>query len=631
MTKKKSLPTKANFRKKKLNSKNIPDNELKYVIFIVAVGFFLRFIYVLQTQNNPFVLNLFSDSKIYNDWAISIVKSGNWFGKEIFFMSPAYSYFLAVVHILFDNAIHAARMIQVLVSTASVYLIYIFTRDLFSKKTGIIAAALSAIFSIYIFYSGTILSETLQLLFILLLLIFLNKAAFSERRKDSYPAIWLKIGLLLGVTAIFRANILLFLIPAVLWLWFGNKTVEHKKIIYKAILFLTIGTAIPVSILTIRNYAAAGDFVLTTSNGGINFFLGNGENAIGIYHTPADFDLSSDFSGEKYAEKITGQNLSASETSNFWYKKGFNYVLNHPFNEIKLLYQKTILFFDKDENPQSFIMSLNFFRRNFSTVLNYDRLDFYPVFILALIGFILSLKNWRRFLLIYLFTASYIFSTILFFIIGRFRVGITPVFIAFAGYALLEGFYFIKEKKYKKLVVPVSAAVIFLLLEAFTVPDYSFNDYAAYLSLGDISANEGRYREALQYYSLSLKQKEYYKTYMQMGNMFAYQKDFKKAEVAFKKAIEMAPNFALAHFNIATLYSQTGRFDKALENYDTTVKLDPSFAEAYKNRAIIYYMEEKYEKSLANFEKYLSLTDNEQAKVNVRKDIEEIKRRLGKK
>jgi tetratricopeptide (TPR) repeat protein len=84
----------------------------------------------------------------------------------------------------------------------------------------------------------------------------------------------------------------------------------------------------------------------------------------------------------------------------------------------------------------------------------------------------------------------------------------------------------------------------------------------------------------------------------------------------------------LAHFNLGTLFVQTGDYNRALEAFSITIKNDSSFADAYRNIAIIHYLQENYKESLYFFEKYLYLANDDQAKETVRKDIEEIKRRL---
>ena len=67
MTKKKQKAT--NLKQSKVVKPSIEKKELQIVFSILAIGFILRMIYILETQNSPFIQNLFSDSKIYFDWA----------------------------------------------------------------------------------------------------------------------------------------------------------------------------------------------------------------------------------------------------------------------------------------------------------------------------------------------------------------------------------------------------------------------------------------------------------------------------------------------------------------------------------------------------------------------------------
>ena len=70
--------------------------ELKIILSILALGFVIRLIYILETQSSPFIQNLFSDSKIYYDWAKDLSNSGHWFGKRSIL-------YVAGLSILFSN------------------------------------------------------------------------------------------------------------------------------------------------------------------------------------------------------------------------------------------------------------------------------------------------------------------------------------------------------------------------------------------------------------------------------------------------------------------------------------------------------------------------------------------------
>jgi Flp pilus assembly protein TadD len=54
----------------------------------------------------------------------------------------------------------------------------------------------------------------------------------------------------------------------------------------------------------------------------------------------------------------------------------------------------------------------------------------------------------------------------------------------------------------------------------------------------------------------------------------------------FKKAIELDPNSAHAHDNLATVYAEKKQFRDALEEYLTAIKLEPESATAHYNLAV---------------------------------------------
>ncbi len=606
--------------------------EDKYLWLIVAAGFLFRIIYVLETKNTPFFQNLFSDSKIYFDWAEQIVSSGNWLGKEVFFMSPAYPYFLAVVFLILGKSVTLVRILQVFIGSINIIIIFLIGKNLYSSKAGYIAAIIAAIFAPYIFYNGAVLSETLQVFIVSILLLLLseNKKLFSfESNEKKALKQWAFAGITLAIAALFRANILLFYPALLVWMIYSFKKVDsYKPYLSKALLYVSLGLFIPIFIIAVRNYLVSDDFVPITSNGGINFYIGNNGNSSGVFNAPADFDFYNDLSGQKYAEKITGKKLSASETNNFWLAKSFSYISSHPVDDLGLTLKKLFFFLGRNENPQSEIMDISFFRDNYAKILKIPFPDFYIVFLLAVFGFFFTWKERGKFSLFYIFICCYILSTIIFFVTGRFRIALTPMLIVFAAIGIENLLLYVRTKKIKKILAPAAVILVFVFTEAFFVPHYNYSNYDAYLKLGDIAYNKNDFVQAIQYYNKSLSLRNYYMTFDHLGNAYSRRKEFRVAYYNYKKAIELNPRHAESFFNLGSLYVQTGDYNKAMITFNEAVKIDPGLIEAYRNIGIIYYMKEDYQNSLNYFEKYLKLTDDEQAKVTVRQDINEIKKRL---
>jgi 4-amino-4-deoxy-L-arabinose transferase-like glycosyltransferase/Flp pilus assembly protein TadD len=600
--------------------------EYKYLSVIFIVGFVLRFFYVTETQNTPFFQNLYSDSKIYYDLAVQI-SNGNWIGNNIFFMSPGYPYFLAIIFTLFGKSILLVRLIQIFLNSINIIIIYFIARNLHSDKAGFISAAIAALFSTYIFYSGAILLEVIQT-FILSILLFL----LTDKSKIKNYQNWLLIGILLGVASYFRANILL-IFPALV-IWFVTrilKSLKDKKIYLKSLIYFSLGCIFPVLLITVRNYFVGNDFVVISSNGGINFYLGNNENSLGIYKTPEDFDFFNDLSGRKYAQTITGKVLSPSDASAFWFDKSINFIEEQPVNWLKLMGKKILFFFDNDANPQSSVMDESFFADNYSFILKFPLPGFFSIFFISIFGFSLTWNKRKEYTLIYIFLLTYIFSTVIFFVIGRFRVAITPLFIVFAGIGLLEIFNVVKEKKYLKLVTPVLIALIFLTAVTYAIPKYNFSDYDAYLNIGNSFFEKHDYDKALINFQKALSLKPDANVYVLIGNSYSAKNDFHEALAYYYKAINKNPDYKLAYYNMGISYVQTRQLELAEKSFLKTISLDSTFEEGYRNLAIIDYIKEDYESSLVNFKKFLSLTKDEKAKQTVLQDIAEIKRRLDSK
>ncbi len=598
-------------------------NEFKFLLLICFFGFVIRLLFLIEINDTPFFQNLHSDSKIYNKWSDEIVTEGRLYGEQVYFMSPVYPYFFAVIKVLFNDSVLAIRLIQIVIGTINIIIMFLIGRNLFSSTAGYVTALLSATYIVFIFYTSTILSETLQLFVVSLLLLMVSRNPQNLNHKN-----WFIIGVLLGLAALFRANILIFYFPALIWILFYYGRNHHWIFIRRIIGFFTLGLVLSIFPATLNNYLASGDFVLISSNGGINFYIGNNKDAIGIYQPPKDFDIFSDLSGERYAEKISGKILSSSETSAFWFEKGFDYIFEHPFDFFLLMVNKTALFFSPNEHPQSFIMDIDFFKEQYSTVLKFPLPGFGFIMIFSIFGFVLTIKDKSKYSLIYLFIFCYIIATVLFFIAGRFRIAITPVFISFAAVGIIQIYSFIKIRRYKEIIVASSLVIIYLISQKYLVKNYDLSSYDAFLNLGNIYFERGEYPEAYQSYMKSLEYKDYYLTYMMIGNFFNAQRNFPNAYKAYQNAIKRNPRSAITFFNLGTLFINVSNFDSALVNFEKAIEIDPSFADSYRNIAIIYYVRGDYNKSLIYFEKYLELSNDEKIKNIVKKDIVEIKKRL---
>ena len=79
------------------------------------------------------------------------------------------------------------------------------------------------------------------------------------------------------------------------------------------------------------------------------------------------------------------------------------------------------------------------------------------------------------------------------------------------------------------------------------------------------------------------------------------QKDWNKAIAEYEKALALKPDWALAHYRIATDYKLIGRTDDAIAHWEQATKYDKQFYPAYNRLASIYRSQGKLQKAIDNY------------------------------
>jgi 4-amino-4-deoxy-L-arabinose transferase-like glycosyltransferase len=224
------------------------------------------------------------DSKYYDDWARHILGNGLQ-GKDPYFMGPLYPHVLAGVYAVFGPTLSAIRAVQMVLSVASVGLLFALASRIASRTVARIAAVCAAVYGPFVYYSASILYPTLLIFLAIALLLCLWEAARRKSLRVTFLA-----GAILGVYALGRANILLFAPAAFAWLvaaWGHPErpSLSRRPGAWRAGLVLTGATILFILPATFHNLRT-GDPTLITTNGGLNFYIGNGPMASGGHETP---------------------------------------------------------------------------------------------------------------------------------------------------------------------------------------------------------------------------------------------------------------------------------------------------------------------------------------------------------
>jgi len=146
--------------------------------------------------------------------------------------SPFLSYLGAVVTVLFDGDLNTLRMISVLFGSLTVPFLYLFGKEIYDRKTGLLAAFFLCFSAYHCLYSRIFMLEAFTLFFVTAFLYFfwLSQCSDAEQRNTTYAII---AGVMLGL-AIAAKYLPVFLVPAVLiyafWTRKSIKALLDKRI-----------------------------------------------------------------------------------------------------------------------------------------------------------------------------------------------------------------------------------------------------------------------------------------------------------------------------------------------------------------------------------------------------------------
>ncbi len=501
------------------------------LVAVFFVAFVLRFIHVLLSKaNSPFFDGPVTDSDFYDKTALAIA-NGDWLGSEVFYVNPLYPYFLALLYKIFGHSYMAAKLVQIVIGSSSCVLIYLTARRLFSKRTALVAGIIAASYSVFIYYDELLLATVLDVFTytaaLLLLLIAVEKPSVVR---------FVIAGIVLGISFVSRPSVFPFI--AAFWIGYSLRG-RAKSFVALNLAAYSVAAAVMILPLTVRNYVVGDDLVLISSHTGYNFYFGNNAETTGYFVIPksiprtlADSPTDQKIWFTKEAEKSEGRAMKPSEVSDFWAKKGWTYIAEHPGDWLVLAFGKLarlINAFEFSDNQNYY------FSQQYSVMLQIPLLGFGFICPLALLGMVLSAREFKRVGILHLFIAGYALALVFFFVSSRYRLPLVPVFILFAAHALV----WMVDKLKKKEVKPFFAAALFTACCAAAV-----------------------------FYALPGTDKTpQFIDYYNVGNKYAAKGRVDEAVEAYTTSIKMNPNYISSYNNLAGLYEKAGLPDEALKQW----------------------------------------------------------------
>lgn len=531
-------------------------HEFQLLVLCVCLGAVLRAGYLVEIKKIPFFDHPVGDARIYFDRALQIL-DGKLFPEEVsFHSSPVYPYFIAVTYWLGGNSLLGTIVVQMLSGLASVVILFLIVRQSFGIVPALLAALFMSVYPQFIHLEG-------DLMMISLVVCAFNASClmgiyYQESRKRKFIIWW---GIFLGLAVLGKPDLVMVAPFCAGWILVTEHTIRDgflRACIFGLFVFLTI---LP---LTITNYLLTKEFLLLTSNGGVNFYIGNHKGADGMFHLPPDsglWDHKLYISSKETAEQALGRHLTPSEVSRFWFNRAMNFIIDHPFEFLRLTGKKCLLMINQFEvsNHHSF-----YFFEKYSSILKYNpfRLSFFIFFGFA--GIICSVLNWRRVILIYLYAGVTFMITALFFVTARYRLPTVTFFILFAAYGIYELWNLAVHRRWKKLIIHSVPAGILCALSLVKFPEFNYFPNQDYNNLGNVYTDLKMYDKALRCYNLVLKNNPNTTfVHFNIGNVYYDQGKTEMAVSEFIKEIELNPKFSSSYFNCAKIYIEKGNLEQA--------------------------------------------------------------------
>ncbi|MDX1695125.1 MAG: glycosyltransferase family 39 protein [Ketobacteraceae bacterium] len=255
---------------------------LQDIVFIYCLALIPRLLFVILTGQAELSLDEIEYDRIA--WYLSEGEGYRWyFGLECTYRPPVYPAFLAAIYWIAGPDYYIARIVQTFFIATQSVLTYLIGRELFSRKTSLLAGAVVSLYLTLICFSVTLMSENLFISLMLAVVLFFLKLHGGKRFVYVVGAgIFSALAILCRPSA---APLILLFLP-----WFFWRTANRKQALQQLACFLLI-IAVPVTGWIYRNYTVTGEIFFIDSRSGYNLYIGYNERSPGNFHMDSASDM----------------------------------------------------------------------------------------------------------------------------------------------------------------------------------------------------------------------------------------------------------------------------------------------------------------------------------------------------
>ena len=545
----------------------------RHDLAVFGLALLLRLLHLVDIHDLPWYGVPIIDGANYARLARVIASGGLLGGGEAFWQPPLYSYFLALPFALFGPEMTPVYLLQAVVGALSCVLAARLGERVFGANAGLAAGLVMALYAPLIYFDIQPLIPVVHLVLTLGGLLVLARAGSGDAPAGGglRRAAWLGGGALWGLSAVATPNILLAVPVAAGWAW--------RRAGRTAALLLLAGAGLPVAMVAARNLAVAGEPVLISANGGINFYIGNNPD----YDRTVRARPGGEF--ERIAQEPENLGIIGAAARSRWFaSRGFAFALSYPGPALRLYVRKALDIVAGREIPRnenmydyrgtSRVLRLLLWRRGVAC-------PFGLLAPLALAGVCLGLgaaagrvtaAGRAGSALLLLYAGAYASSILLFFPTDRYRLPLVPVAAIFAGRMLTAGA--VAWRRRAILLALAIGLVVFNLdigvAQESWPEEAALNRAYALRARGRDALARAAYEEAL---ALNPRRLDPHNA---LAAMAAAGGDWPGAETHYRALVDLAPDFVEARTMLGRALAGQGRTAEAREQWLTAAHLAPA-------------------------------------------------------
>ena len=379
---------------------------------ILIVCILIRVGYILSLKDKLY----FPDSIRYDRIASELLLGRGFSSSST---APLYPVFLSWVYAFFGHSFLTARIIHSIIGTASILIIYLIAREIFSEKVGLIAALLGTIYPFFIFFTGLILTETLFIFLFLCLIFFLRKLTLQTSWGYAVCT-----GILAGLSILIKPIMAYFLPFAFIIILTIYR--DRKRWLLSKVLSVFLIAGFVVAPWTWDNYKRSGQFTLLTTGGGLTLYESNNPHATGGPGV------------ERIIWTEEMKRMDEIELDGYFKRETIRFIKNNPCRFIELAAIKVRRFWSFTPNASAYQNC----KYKLISIVSYG-----PILLLAIWQIIVTRRRRRE--LVFLYLPIVFFTLLHTIILGslRYRIPIMPYVIIFAATGVSKTLTYISQKR----------------------------------------------------------------------------------------------------------------------------------------------------------------------------------------